>query len=377
LQELLLAWRAVRLRALFAAPVAGVAALVLSVAPASADPSAIKAKEAQVQDVLNQIQNLDSNLEQAIEAYDAATQKLQGIEEDLRVNTRELHIARVNLKRSQRALQRRLVSVYTSEDAPSTLGILLGAGSMDQMLSQIDSVDRVENQDLRINRQVLQFKADVKQHRAELKNAEAEAQQLVQQRADAKASIESQLADRRQLVSSIRSEIVQMKAEERRRQAELARQAAAARVAERQQAQQAALGNPYATSRTPAVNVPPSSVGSSVVAIAERYLGVPYVYAGASPSGFDCSGLVMYVFAQVGISLPHYAASQYGYGMPVSKDQLQPGDLVFFDGLGHVGIYIGGGNFIHAPHTGDVVKISSLSESWYTDNYVGARRISG
>ena len=69
----------------------------------------------------------------------------------------------------------------------------------------------------------------------------------------------------------------------------------------------------------------------------------------------------MYVYAQIGISLPHHAASQYGYGVPVSYDQLQPGDLVFFSGLGHMGMYIGGGQFIHAPHTGDVVKISSLA----------------
>ena len=68
----------------------------------------------------------------------------------------------------------------------------------------------------------------------------------------------------------------------------------------------------------------------------------------------------MYVYAQIGVSLPHHAADQYGYGVPVSRDQLEPGDLVFFDGLGHVGIYIGGGQFIHSPHTGDVVKISSL-----------------
>ncbi len=71
----------------------------------------------------------------------------------------------------------------------------------------------------------------------------------------------------------------------------------------------------------------------------------------------------MYVFAQIGVSLPHNAAAQYGTGSPVSRDQLQPGDLVFFNGLGHVGIYIGGGQFIHSPHTGDVVKISSLSDS--------------
>ena len=106
-----------------------------------------------------------------------------------------------------------------------------------------------------------------------------------------------------------------------------------------------------------------------------QYLGVPYVWGGASPSGFDCSGFIMYVYCQMGVSLPHHAASQYGSGSPVSRDALEPGDLVFFNGLGHVGIYIGGGQFIHAPHTGDVVKISSLSDSWYAATWVGARRI--
>ena len=84
----------------------------------------------------------------------------------------------------------------------------------------------------------------------------------------------------------------------------------------------------------------------------------------------------MYVYAQVGVSLPHNAAIAVQHlGVPVSQDQLQPGDLVFFDGLGHVGIYIGGGQFIHAPHTGDVVKISSLYDSWYASTYVGAKRV--
>jgi cell wall-associated NlpC family hydrolase len=115
---------------------------------------------------------------------------------------------------------------------------------------------------------------------------------------------------------------------------------------------------------------------TGVVGIATRYLGVPYAWGGGSPTtGFDCSGLVKYVYAQVGVSLPHYAAAQYDYGVPVSRDQLEPGDLVFFDGLGHVGIYIGNGEFIQAPHTGDVVKISSLDEPWYATTYVGARRL--
>ncbi|HKD94909.1 MAG TPA: C40 family peptidase, partial [Gaiellaceae bacterium] len=101
---------------------------------------------------------------------------------------------------------------------------------------------------------------------------------------------------------------------------------------------------------------------------------------GATPTaGFDCSGLVQYVFAQVGISLPHYTVSQWNYAgaVPVPKNQLQAGDLVFFNGLDHVGIYIGYGDFIDAPHTGADVEIDSLSERWFASRYDGARRIVG
>jgi cell wall-associated NlpC family hydrolase len=119
---------------------------------------------------------------------------------------------------------------------------------------------------------------------------------------------------------------------------------------------------------------------SGVVSLAMQYLGVPYKWGGASPTtGFDCSGLVQYVFAQVGISLPHYTVSQWNYAgaVPVPKNQLQPGDLVFFNGLDHVGIYIGYGDFIDAPHTGADVEIDSLSERWFASRYDGARRIVG
>ena len=120
-----------------------------------------------------------------------------------------------------------------------------------------------------------------------------------------------------------------------------------------------------ATAATPegATVVPPSS-HSGVVGVALQYLGTPYVWAGASPGGFDCSGLVMYAYSQVGVSLPHSSYAMASVGTPVPKDQLQPGDIVFFDGDGHVGIYIGGGEFVHAPHTGTVVQVSSLDSGF-------------
>ena len=127
---------------------------------------------------------------------------------------------------------------------------------------------------------------------------------------------------------------------------------------------------------SPAPSPPPAGPGHpEVVPIALRYLGVPYRWGGASPSGFDCSGFTMYVYGKIGISLPHLVSLQYRYGRQVSRSQLAAGDLVFFNGLGHVGIYIGGGRFVHSPHTGDVVKISSIHESWYRSSWVGARRL--
>ena len=110
-----------------------------------------------------------------------------------------------------------------------------------------------------------------------------------------------------------------------------------------------------------------------IVRFARTFLGVRYTYGGTSPrSGFDCSGFTRFVYAHFGIALPHYSAAQYDLGRRVSRSRLRPGDLVFFDGLGHVGLYIGGGRFIHAPHTGTRVSIDSLSGSY---GYDGAVRI--
>ena len=135
-------------------------------------------------------------------------------------------------------------------------------------------------------------------------------------------------------------------------------------------------GSPYVASRGQNRSLSVSAGGSDILAYAKKFLGVPYTSGGSSPNGFDCSGFTRYVYEKFGASLPHSSASQYGYGMAVSKSQLQPGDLVFFSNssrISHVGIYAGGGQFIHSPQAGDRVKISSFSSS--SLHYCGAVRI--
>jgi cell wall-associated NlpC family hydrolase len=347
----------------------------LAAAPAAlAEPGPVAAKRAEAQTVMNQIHGLDANLEQAVEAYNLANVKLGRIESDLRENRRELKIAQSNLARARATLQARLVQMYTSGNPDSGFAVLLGASSIEDLIERVDTVNRVSDQSGRVLKEVRRYRIAVRTRRVKLKEAHVEQARLVAERAAQKASIEGQLAQRQQMLSSIKSEIGRLQEQERARQAQLAA-AARARLASPQTGLEvlAASSGSIDSTEQPLPAAPPGRYGG-VVGIAMQYLGTPYVYGGASPSGFDCSGFVMYVYAQVGVSLPHNAAAQYGYGTPVSRSQLQPGDLVFFNGLGHDGIYIGGGQFIHSPHTGDVVKISSIS-GWYSSTWVGARRL--
>ena len=123
-----------------------------------------------------------------------------------------------------------------------------------------------------------------------------------------------------------------------------------------------------------------SAVGEQIVQMAMQYMGVRYRSGGSSPNGFDCSGFTLYLYGQLGYSLPHTATGQYkNCGTYVAKSDLQPGDLVFFSdsshAIGHVGIYIGGGQIIHARYSVGRVTTNYLSESYYTTRYVGAKRI--
>ena len=333
----------------------------------------INSKRAQVRSVLVQLQQLDAAAQKANSRYQVASRRLQHVEHELGINRQALGVARGNLARAQRTLAKRLVAIYTSEDQQSSLAVILGARSLDDLISRIETVNSVSKQDASLIQQVVSFRHQVVQHRVLLRRERARQHRLVVVRAAARNRIQGRVAAERRVYGSVRSQLESMIAQQQAAQAAAARRARAAA-----QAQASAPIGSFGVGDATNASVPPGRY-SGVVGIAMHYLGTPYVWGGASPSGFDCSGFVMYVFAQVGISLPHYTVAQYNYGDSVSvpRSELQPGDLVFFAGLGHVGIYVGNGQFIHAPHTGDVVKIDSLGEGWYSSEYDGAKRILG
>jgi cell wall-associated NlpC family hydrolase len=375
--------RSPKRRLALALAAAAIAALAISAASVSA-PQAIEDKRSEAEAVLAQIQQIDAELEHVVDDYNSATERLEALEAELRDAKRHVLLAKNTNKVAQKTLSDRLVALYVNGGESNALEVILGAESLDDLLDRVDAANRVSDQDSRIVAAVRQARASLAKEQRRVEKALAEQKQVVAQRAAQRDEIEAQLAERQALYSSIEDQIQDLIAEEKARQERLAREAQ--RRLEVAQQEETATGDPAVADAAPTVDssspspepviqAPPPGQYGGVAGIALQYLGTPYVWAGASPAGFDCSGFVQYVFGQVGVSLPHNAAAQYGYGAPVPREALQSGDLVFFNGLGHVGIYIGGGQFVHSPHSGDVVKISSIYDSWYASTWVGAKRL--
>ena len=335
--------------------------LVVALPQASA-ASSISAKRAEARQVENQIMNQEAALEKQIEKYNAVHQHYLQTRHQLQNNRIVLGVARKNLAHAQNLLAQSLTSAYKSTDE-DVVSFLLASHSFSELVDHVQVLQRANDANSNLIAQIAQTKKVIADRTKQLSTETAQLAKDQQAQLAAKQHVEAGLHSLQARKSQISADIQHLIDQQQARENAAATAAAAA----------ASGGSSVGTGGS--IPVPPSStLGGQAVAIAEQYLGVPYVWGGASPSGFDCSGLVMYVYGRLGVSLPHNAAAQYSMGTPVPRDALEPGDLVFFDGLGHVGIYVGGGSFIHAPHTGTVVQISSLS-GWYSSEYVGAKRI--
>jgi len=380
---------------------------------AAASPPVVQAGQAHAQKVLAQVNALDVHFGRVVDAWDGARIRLVVSERDLVANKVALGRARRQRRIADQRLARVVVAIYENGE-PTLPQILVGATSISDLVDRLEAFKTIDAYDRQLANHAARAQTWLTKTRMRLRETERMRRATLTGLSVERGQIGTMLARRRRLLASIRSQVAVLQRREAaqqhalavaartrlaREQTRLAQQAAGRAAAARTAAERAATATtttqstapqtdpisttpaPTTDTATPTTTSTPIPVPTPVLGaghpqaatIALRYLGVPYQWGGASPTGFDCSGLVMYVYAQLGIQLPHYAAAQYTYGVPVPRDQLQPGDLVFYDGLSHVGIYIGNGDIVHAPHTGDVVKISPLAQGGLT--YDGARRI--
>ena len=415
-----------------------VACSLASAATAPTNPK-IRAKQAEANRVLNEIATIDEGLNAVSEQYDGARVRLDALRKNLAAERVQLAGARLAYHQAQQRASKFLVWLYTQNKSSSidvilgaqSLGEMLRLNDAENAINKQELVlaNATTRAKLALESKVRQLDSDRATAAGTVRELQQERQTILRglaQRRVLLAHVEKQVAKlqaqeqarQARLAAEARARLAaeiaaQKKAAEeaaqaaREHRAELAAQAKAAAAAAAAAASTTttttttitSITDTTATTTTPAVTIStvplPTTSTPSVAAgsvpviptdelppghpeaaqIALQYLGVPYLWGGASPSGFDCSGLVTYVYAQLGVNLPHFAAAQWGFGVPVGVSQLQAGDLVFFNQLDHVGIYLGDGEFIDAPHTGSFVRIDTLSEPWYAKHYVGARRI--
>jgi peptidoglycan DL-endopeptidase CwlO len=332
---------------------------------AGAPASPLSEKRAKLRAVQARLDQLDVAVSKAVEDYDQAVTRLGATREKIRQNRRQLDVAERNLTLANRQLAARAQDIYKAPEA-GIVDVLFGSRSFDDLVSALDQMRRLGNSDVDLVRSVAAYERDIKGRRIALKSDEAAAAKLVAERKRQRSAVLANQARVRGAEQSLKADIRRALAA----QAAARQRAAAAEVAAAAARQTTTAGSSAAAGSgggVPAVD--PGGPGHpEVVAIAQRYLGIPYVWGGASPSvGFDCSGLVMYVYAQVGIQLLHGATDQQHASTPVPLNALQPGDLVFYGNAGysyHVAIYVGGGRTIEAARTGTPVRYGVVGSAW-------------
>jgi cell wall-associated NlpC family hydrolase len=354
--------------ALVAMPVA-----TLPLARAAATTPQIQAKQAEAAAASKALADLSDDFEMRVEEYNSVADALDKTREDI-VRTRvELEAASARLAEAQDRLAIRARAMYTGGEV-DMVAVLIGTTSFDDFLTRLELLNRISTSDASLVQEVSGYRDTVVASEAALENRETEQIALRQETEAKKLLVEGALRKQRSFVSGLNAEIatlIRQEEERQRRIAEELARRAAAEAAARKAAPRTASGTPGAAH-------------PEAVDVALRYLGVPYVWGGTSPSGFDCSGLTQYAYREIGILLPRTSSQQYHVGAFIPVDRtasLLPGDLVFFgyDGdperVHHVGMYVGSGNFVHAPASGDRVKVSSLRDRIDTrHDYVGAVR---
>ncbi|MBZ9689270.1 NlpC/P60 family protein [Clostridium estertheticum] len=317
--------------------------------------------QSKVEDIQISIEKLDSNIEQIYAQMDEAKIKMAETQKKIDTTTKDIVIAEDNIKDEEDLFNKRMRSMYMN-GMDSYLEILLDSNGIEDLISRIENIKKIVEYDNKIIGELTDKKNGIEEQRQAL---EAEKTKLVLLTTDNKSKIVV-LEDKKKEQKIL---IAEAKVQKQLYASQTSDGQAIVNVAMAQINQIKDRAPKYTPSRGASL-----LSASAIVAYASNFLGTPYAWGANGPSNFDCSGFVKYVYAHFGVSMSRSTSTQVNEGSYVSRENLEPGDLIFFGSSSnphHVGMYVGNNSYIHSPSTGDVVKISALTRS----DYLTARRV--
>ncbi|HZD17771.1 MAG TPA: NlpC/P60 family protein [Actinomycetota bacterium] len=312
----------------------------------------------EVQQARARLDDLNRELSQLVEVLNQARIRLHEVQSRVAEVKADAERARAKAERAMASLNASAAAAY--QGVGSRVSVLFEATSLADFSDRLEFIGSMAQADADLAAQASLAREQARWTADELRSTVEERRSILQELADERQQIEARVAEARDLFQTL---------DRKYREAVAARQAA--REAAERQAEENASGGTVAP--TPVQPPPAPSAGvQAVLDAAYSVIGTPYRWGGASPeTGFDCSGFTMWSWAHAGVSLPHSSALQYASLPHVAREDLQPGDLVFFySPISHVGIYVGGGRMIDSPYTGTVVQVRPI----YWENFVGAAR---
>ncbi|WCC80551.1 NlpC/P60 family protein [Cutibacterium equinum] len=358
--------RGVAVAAMTGAIILGTVASIGPGAQATPDP---------INQAKTRLAQLDEQTAKVQEDYTKAQAALDEAQKDLNRSQKDLNAQSAKVAAMRQALGRVALSDYRSGGGVSTTTQLVTSGDSSQFLSKLATVQNVTD---RTTEQFQGFQAEQARLASLKSQAQADRATIKAQR-DQQAKLLAEAKKKEQEAKAVVDRLTaQQRAElERRRAAEAAAATASvvSRAAPRFTGQPTQPVAASAKGGQAAIQAPAQGVSSraqTAINFAMAQIGKPYIWGGTGPTGYDCSGLMMVSWSKAGVGLPRTAAAQYAAGRPVATSDLQPGDLVFFyPGITHVGMYIGGGKYVHASNPRTGIKISDLA---HHSSYQGARR---
>ena len=352
-------------------------------APKTPTSPAIAAKRNEADQAQSKLDDLQTACEMRYEELQQIEDALTQTRQRIVLTQSELADANAQLAATQAQLDDRATAIYRNGEV-GLIDVFVGATSFNDFITRLDLMRRIGRSDAALVSAVKDAKTRVETAETSLESREAEQVELRDQAQAKSQEYQDAYGQQKAYLATLNTQLKKLIADEQARLAKIAAEQAAAAAAKlKAAAAKAAASGSSASGRS----FDSTSLGAShadAVAVAKRYLGVPYVWGGTSPSGFDCSGLVQYSYAQVGVTLPRTSREQFHVGSFIPRDRLdllKAGDLVFFGYNGdasqihHVGMYVGSDDFIEAPAAGEVVRISSLTARINgRGDYVGAVR---